>query len=89
MYCRSSVRPNWSTSAGARSVYYVAEPVSDDDLKLMRRLDELHLELLFAGAHVFIERVWRSIKYQEVYRHAYETVTDQWSQLYRTGRAPR
>ena len=34
------------------SVYYVAEPVSDDDLKLMRRLDELHLELPFAGARM-------------------------------------
>ena len=34
------------------SVYYVAEPVSDDDLKLMRRLDELHLELPLAGARM-------------------------------------
>ena len=24
--------------------------------------------------NVFIERVWRSIKYEEVYLHAYETV---------------
>ena len=34
------------------SVYYVAEPVSDADLKLMRRIDELHLELPFAGARM-------------------------------------
>ena len=25
--------------------------------------------------HVFIERVWRSIKYEEVYLHAYETMS--------------
>ena len=33
-------------------VYYVAEPVSEADLKLMRRIDELHLELPFAGARM-------------------------------------
>ena len=34
------------------SVYYESEPVSDADLKLMRRVDELHLELPFAGARM-------------------------------------
>jgi len=34
------------------SVYYVNDPISDDDLKLMRRIDELHLELPFAGARM-------------------------------------
>ena len=34
------------------SAYYTAKPVSDDDLKLMRRIDELHLKLLFAGARM-------------------------------------
>jgi putative transposase len=34
------------------SVYYLARPVSDEDLKLMRRIDELHLELPFAGARM-------------------------------------
>ena len=34
------------------SVYYQREPVSDADLKLMRRIDELHLELPFAGARM-------------------------------------
>ena len=32
------------------SVYYRAQPVSEMDLKLMRRIDELHLEFPFAGA---------------------------------------
>lgn len=32
------------------SVYYEAQPISDADLKLMRRIDELHLEVPFAGA---------------------------------------
>jgi len=34
------------------SVHYESEPSSDADLKLMRRIDELHLELLFAGARM-------------------------------------
>ena len=34
------------------SVYYESEPVSDSDLRLMRRIDELHLELPFAGARM-------------------------------------
>ena len=34
------------------SAYYTAKPVSDGDLKLMRRIDELHLELPFAGARM-------------------------------------
>ena len=34
------------------SAYYTAKPVSDEDLKLMRRVDELHLELPFAGARM-------------------------------------
>ncbi|MGH8399844.1 MAG: IS3 family transposase [Gammaproteobacteria bacterium] len=34
------------------SVYYLPRPVSDRDLALMRRLDELHLELPFAGARM-------------------------------------
>ena len=34
------------------SVYYLPRPVSPSDLKLMRRLDELHLELPFAGSRM-------------------------------------
>jgi putative transposase len=34
------------------SVYYHPEPISQADLKLMRRLDELHLEHPFAGARM-------------------------------------
>ena len=33
-------------------MYYESEPTSDADLKLMRRIDELHLELPFAGARM-------------------------------------
>ena len=37
----------------ARStVYYLPRPVSPADLKLMRQLDELHLEFPFAGARM-------------------------------------
>lgn len=34
------------------SVYYTARPVPDEDLSLMRRIDELHLELPFAGSRM-------------------------------------
>ena len=34
------------------TVYYLPQPVSDDDLALMRRLDELHLEHPFMGARM-------------------------------------
>jgi putative transposase len=34
------------------SVYYRAQPISEMDLKLMRRIDELHLEVPFAGARM-------------------------------------
>ena len=34
------------------SVYYQARPVSDADLLLMRRIDELHLEYPFAGSRM-------------------------------------
>ncbi len=34
------------------SLYYHPEPVSDDDLRLMRRIDELHLEHPFAGCRM-------------------------------------
>lgn len=34
------------------SVYYQPQPVSDADLALMRRMDELHLEWPFAGARM-------------------------------------
>jgi putative transposase len=34
------------------TVYYKSRPVSAEDLKLMRRLDELHLDYPFAGARM-------------------------------------
>jgi len=45
------------------SVYYLPRPVSDRDLVLMRRIDELHLELPFAGA-----RMLRDLLRQEGHR---------------------
>ena len=34
------------------SVYYLPRPVSTDDLALMRRIDELHLDYPFAGSRM-------------------------------------
>ena len=114
------------------TVYYLLQPVSPADLALMRRLDELHLEHPFMGAHmlrdqlarqgiragrrhirteivntdqgsqftaeeftrvvlakgcklsmdrrgawrdnVFVERLWRSVKYERVYLQVYDGV---------------
>ena len=107
----------------ARStVYYEPRPISEEDLWLMRRLDELHLNCIEAveealsqterpetyntgqGSqfpsddltgllrkngidismddkgrwrdNVFVEQVWKSIKYEEVCLHANETVQE-------------
>jgi putative transposase len=35
-----------------RSIYYLPQPVSTADLAIMRRMDELHLELPFAGSRL-------------------------------------
>ena len=46
------------------SVYYKARPVSPEDLRVMRRIDELHLERPFAGARMlrdFLNREGDSI----------------------------
>ena len=37
------------------SVYYKPRPVSAEDLALMRRIDELHLEYPFAGSRMLRE----------------------------------
>jgi len=34
------------------SLYYEHRPTSEDDLKLMRRIDELHLDYPFAGSRM-------------------------------------
>lgn len=41
------------------SVYYLPRPVSESDLALMRRLDELHLEYPFAGARMLRDLLWQ------------------------------
>ena len=45
------------------SVYYSPRPVSDGDLALMRRIDELHLEYPFAGSRMLQgllrEKAWK------------------------------
>jgi len=38
------------------SIYYLPKPVSERDLDLMRRLDELHLKHPFMGARMLRDR---------------------------------
>jgi putative transposase len=42
------------------SVYYPPKPVSTTDLALMRRIDELHLELPFMGARMLRDQLNRA-----------------------------
>lgn len=44
------VRQTGIVSISRGSAYDTPEPISEADLRLMRRIDELHLELPFAGA---------------------------------------
>ena len=46
------VRQSKALSLGRSSVYYKPRPVSPEDLALMRRIDEMHLERPFAGARM-------------------------------------
>jgi putative transposase len=39
------------------SVYYLPKPVSDRDLDVMRRLDELHLKHPFMGARMLRDQL--------------------------------
>lgn len=41
------------------SVYYLPRPLSDADLALMRRIDELHLEHPFMGARMLRDQIGR------------------------------
>ena len=41
------------------SVYYQPKPVSEEDLVLMRKLDELHLEYPFMGARMLRDQLNR------------------------------
>ena len=48
----SVTRPAALLDISRGSVYYLPKPVSDADLALMRRIDELHLEFPFAGSRM-------------------------------------
>ena len=41
------------------TVYYEPRPISDEDLRLMRRLDELHLNYPFAGSRMLRGLLWQ------------------------------
>lgn len=48
----SLVRQAKALGVSRGSIYYVPRPVSDADLTLMRRIDELHLDYPFAGSRM-------------------------------------
>jgi putative transposase len=52
------------------SIYYRPRPVLAEDLRLMRRLDELHLDYPFAGARMLRSLAARGCKHQPPACHA-------------------
>ena len=48
------------------SVYYLPRPVSDGDLALMRRIDELHLDYPFAGSRIHDEYMLHKYPYLKI-----------------------
>ena len=55
----SIVRQAKALNLARSTVYYEPRPVSAEDLALMRRLDELHLDYPFAGARMLRSLLWR------------------------------
>ena len=47
-----AARPTELVGISRGTVYYQPQPVSEDDLALMRRIDELHLQYPFAGSRM-------------------------------------
>src|SRR5882724_9981801 len=66
------------------NVYYLPRPVSDADLVLMRRIDELHLNFPFAGARMLRDML--KLEGVEVGRKRVRTLMDKMgiSALYRS-----
>jgi len=72
--------------------YYEPKPERPEDLRLMRLLDEKYMERPYVGVLRMTEwlekklkekinpkhvrRLWRTVKYEEVYLHDYATVED-------------
>jgi putative transposase len=52
------------------SVYCLPRPMSDADLALMRRIDELHLEHPFAGARMLIRMLRRDLIMRSLLLHS-------------------
>ncbi len=55
----SIVRQAQLLALSRSSVYYMPRPVSESDLALMRRIDELHLEHPFAGSRMLRDMLRR------------------------------
>ncbi len=45
-------------SLNCSTVYYQPKPASDEDLKLMRRIDEMHLQRPFYGSRRIRDWLW-------------------------------
>ncbi len=50
----SIVRQAKALNISRGSVYYRPRPVSPEDLTIMRRIDELHLDYPFAGSRMIV-----------------------------------
>ena len=70
--CNSTIdRPN---KVWAMDLTYI--PMARGFVYLVAVMDWYTRKVLSWRDYVFIERLWRSVKYEEVYLHAYDTVSD-------------
>jgi len=70
--CNSTIdRPN---QVWAKDLTYI--PMARGFVYLVAVMDWYTRKVLSWRDNVFIERLWRSVKYEEVYLHAYDTVSD-------------
>ncbi len=58
-HCLPIARQAKALGISRSSIYYLPRPVSDADLRLMRRIDELHLEHPFAGSRMLRDMLRR------------------------------
>jgi putative transposase len=78
-FCTEAVQED-VTNYGAPNIFNTDQGCQFTRLELTRILKTYGIQISMDGTgcwrdNVFVERLWKSIKYEEVYLHAYETVS--------------
>lgn len=69
-------------------IFNTDQGVQFTSAEFTKRLQEAEIRISMDGRgrvfdNIFVERLWRTVKYEEVYIHNYESVRDTWSNLER------